>query len=71
MTAFRRLCRATVTSTRAGRVAVQRDLAVYVYQALPGFVGSDHVLIEVLTGSAGASPPTNIQRVAFDFRVRN
>jgi hypothetical protein len=44
-------------------------VAVYVYQPLAGFVGSDYAVLEVFTGSDGASPPTHIERIAFDFRV--
>jgi hypothetical protein len=46
-------------------------VAVYVYQPVAGFVGSDHVAIEVLTGSDGASPPTNIKKVAFHFDIND
>jgi hypothetical protein len=46
-------------------------VAVYVYQPAAGFVGSDYVEIEILTGSDGVSPPTNIERVAFRLVIRN
>jgi hypothetical protein len=46
-------------------------VAVYVYRPAAGFVGSDKVEIEILTGSDGASAPTNIRRVAFRFDVHN
>jgi hypothetical protein len=46
-------------------------VAVYVYQPAAGFVGSDYAEIEVLAGSDGASPPTNIKRVAFRLVIRN
>ena len=44
-------------------------VAVYVYQPADGFVGSDYAEIDILTGSDGASSPTNIKRVAFRFAV--
>jgi hypothetical protein len=46
-------------------------VALYVYQPAAGFVGSDYADIEVLTGSDGASPPTNIKRVAFRFAIHD
>ena len=46
-------------------------VATYVYRPAPGFVGSDYVEIEIFTGSDGASPPTNIKRVAFQFTIHN
>jgi hypothetical protein len=53
------------------RSAATDFVAVYVYQAAPGFVGSDDAEIEVLTGSDGASAPTNIKRIAFRFVIHN
>jgi hypothetical protein len=55
---------------------IRRDSATgwvmtYVYQPAPGFVGSDYVEIEVITGSDGASPPTNIKRVALHFAIHD
>ena len=44
-------------------------VATYFYQPAAGFVGSDHVEIEIRTGSDGASPPTLTKRVAFRFAV--
>jgi hypothetical protein len=44
-------------------------VATYVYQPAAGFVGSDDAEIEIVSGSDGASPPTNIRRVAFRFAV--
>jgi hypothetical protein len=46
-------------------------VATYVYQPAASFVGSDYAEIEILTGSDGASPPTNIKRVAFHFVIPN
>lgn len=43
-------------------------VAVYIYQPALGFVGSDHVELEVRTGSDGASPG-NVKRIAFSFQV--
>jgi len=34
-------------------------------------VGSDSVDIEVLTGSDGASLPTNVKKVAFHFDIHD
>ena len=45
--------------------------AVYVYRPAAGFVGSDYVEIEILSGSDGASPPTSIRRIAFRFVVHD
>ena len=53
------------------RSAATDFVAIYVYQAAPGFVGSDDAEIEVLTGSDGASAPTNIKRIAFRFAIHN
>jgi len=66
-----------VRQTTHHRVSeIRRDagtnwIATYVYQPLAGYVGSDHAEIEILTGSDGASPPTNVRRVAFDFVIRD
>jgi hypothetical protein len=46
-------------------------VATFVYQPAAGFVGSDYAEIEILTGSDGASPPTNVRKVAFQFDVHN
>ena len=46
-------------------------VGVYVYQPAVGFVGSDHVDIEVLTGSDGASLPSNVKNVAFHFDIHD
>lgn len=46
-------------------------VATYVYQPAAGFLGSDYAEIEILTGSDGASAPTNIQRIAFVFTVHD
>lgn len=43
----------------------------FVYQAASGFVGMDRAEIEIMTGSDGASPPTNVRRVVFTFEVHN
>lgn len=59
----------TVSAIR--RNAETNWVAVYVYQPAAGFVGSDYVEIEVLTGSDGASPPTNIKTVAFQFVIHD
>jgi hypothetical protein len=53
------------------RNAATNWIATYVYRPLAGFVGSDRAEIEILTGSDGASPPTHIKRVAFDFIIQN
>ena len=53
------------------RSAASDFVATYVYQAAPGFVGTDDAEIEVLTGSDGASAPTNIKRTAFRFVIHN
>jgi hypothetical protein len=45
--------------------------AVFVYQPAAGFVGEDHAEVEVMTGSDGASAPTNIKKVVFRFSVHN
>ena|ERR1041384_6269513 len=44
-------------------------VATYVYQPAPGFVGSDHVELELLTGSDGASAPKDLKKVALRFTV--
>ena len=46
-------------------------VATYVYQPSSGFVGSDYAEIEILTGSDGASSPTNIKKVAFHFVIHD
>lgn len=46
-------------------------VATYVYQPTPGFVGADYAEIEILTGSDGASEPTNIKKVAFQFIIED
>lgn len=46
-------------------------VATFVYQPAVGFVGTDRAAIEILTGSDGASPPTNVRRVVFTFGVHN
>ena len=46
-------------------------IAVYTYQPAAGFVGSDYVDIEILTGSDGASLPTNVKKVAFHFDIHD
>jgi hypothetical protein len=44
-------------------------IAVYVYRPASGYVGSDYAELELLTGSDGASEPTNIKRVALHFVI--
>jgi len=46
-------------------------VATFVYQPAAGFVGSDYAEIEILTGSDGTSPPTNVRRVAFQFGIQD
>src|SRR5688500_4693528 len=66
-------------STQAGHFSIseiRRDAstdwyAVYVYQPAAGFVGEDHAEVEVMTGSDGASAPTNIKRVVFRFSIHD
>lgn len=53
------------------RSAETNWVATYVYQAAPGFVGSDYAAIEIVTGSDGASSPRSIKTVAFHFTVRD
>jgi hypothetical protein len=53
------------------RDAATNWYAVYVYQPAAGFVGEDHAEVEVMTGSDGASAPTNIKRVVFRFSIHN
>jgi len=53
------------------RSAATDFVATYVYQAAPGFIGTDNAEIEILTGSDGASAPTNIKRIAFRFVIHN
>ena len=45
--------------------------AVYVYQSAAGFVGEDHAEVEVMTGSDGASAPTNIKKMVFRFSIHH
>ena len=45
--------------------------AVYFYQPVAGFVGEDHAEVEIMTGSDGASAPTNIRKVVFRFSVHD
>ena len=45
--------------------------AVYVYQSAAGFVGEDHAEVEVMTGSDGASAPTNIKKMIFRFSIHH
>jgi hypothetical protein len=51
------------------RTAETNWVATYVYQPAAGFVGSDDAEIEIVSDSDGASPPTNIRKVAFRFSV--
>jgi hypothetical protein len=44
---------------------------VYVYQPAADFVGEDHAEVEVMTGSDGASAPTNTKRLVFRFSVHD
>lgn len=44
-------------------------IATYVYRPSPGFVGTDNVELEVLTGSDGATAP-NVRKVRLHFVVR-
>ena len=53
------------------RDATTNWIATYVYRPAAGFVGKDEAVIEISTGSDGASAPTDIKRVAFRFDVRN
>ena len=46
-------------------------VATFVYQPVAGFVGRDRAEIEILSGSDGASPPTNVKRVVFEFEVHD
>jgi hypothetical protein len=43
-------------------------VATYVYQAKPGYIGSDSVRLEILTGSDGASPP-DIRTLVIEFDI--
>ena len=43
--------------------------AVYIYRAQPSFRGTDHVEIELNTGSDGASPPTSSKIVKLKIHV--
>src|SRR5688572_30079697 len=45
--------------------------AVYVYQPAVGFVGEDLSEVEVMTGSDGASAPTNIKKLIFRFSIHD
>lgn len=53
------------------RNAATNWVATYVYQSGIGFEGSDSVGLEILTGSDGASPPMNIEKVLIRFAVHN
>jgi hypothetical protein len=53
------------------RNAATKWFALYFYQPMTGYVGTDHAEIEIQAGSNGASPPTNIKTVAFDFIISN
>ena len=53
------------------RNAATNWVATYVYQPGVGFVGSDSVGLEILTGSDSASPPTNIRKVLIHFVIHN
>lgn len=53
------------------RSAETNWVATFVYQPTAGFVGSDYAEIEVVTGSDGASPPSNVKRVVFHFDIHN
>lgn len=64
-------------STQAGHYSISEIrrnaetnwVAVYVYRPAPAFVGEDYAELEIFTGSDGASPPTDIRRVAFRFLI--
>lgn len=43
--------------------------ARYLYEPATGFVGNDRVLLEVLTGSDGASAPTRRRLISIRFSV--
>lgn len=43
-------------------------VATYVYQPVAAYVGSDHVQIEIYTGSDGASPP-DVSRLVIQFDI--
>jgi len=45
--------------------------AVYVYQPAAGYLGEDHAEVEVMTGSDGASAPTNIKKMIFRFSIHH
>jgi hypothetical protein len=54
---------------------VRRDASTswaarYVYAPAAGFVGSDRVVLEVLSGSDGASAPARRRRISVRFTVR-
>jgi len=44
-------------------------IAVYYYQPQPGYTGPDYVELEILTGSDGASAPTNIEVIGIRFVI--
>ena len=46
-------------------------VAVYIYKPKSGFIGTDAVEIEIQKGSDGASEPTEIETVKFNFIVNN
>lgn len=43
-------------------------VATYVYQPAPGYIGSDHAQLEILTGSDGASPP-HVREMTIHFHI--
>jgi hypothetical protein len=51
------------------RNASTNYIAVYKYKPKPGFIGADHAEIEIRKGSDGASEPTDIERVKFNFTI--
>ena len=44
-------------------------VATYTYKSQPDFIGNDFVEIEILTGSDGASPPTNSEIIKINFTI--
>jgi hypothetical protein len=46
-------------------------VATYVYQPVAGFVGSDYVELEIVTGSDGATPPTTTTKVMLHFSIHD
>ena len=66
--------RITVQAEHAAVSEIRRNadtnwVATYIYQPISGYIGSDRVQLEVLTGSDGASPPPDIRRVIIEFRI--